>query len=358
MWRTLLYKCFFAMLLAAILTTFCFTFMSTTPGFALTGSAKKTTLTLNRSQGPLGVVLTLRGKDFPPGSANLSYIDANNVPGVFTPPGDTSVEVLSSGDFLTTNLLLPSSGPIGTWKIIVTDSLGNLNTINYTVLAAHGQKTAGAPTLILTLPNGTSSGNATPTASPTTTASSTPTTTPTATSTASVTGDSGSIAFSGSNWLPKGTAVKLVLSSAMTSLPLLEPAPVSNADGMISGSIHLPANLTLTTGTIVATDTQTGALRAQVPITITNGVISFSASPTPQPGSSGTPVTSSVSTPVASSNGSSNTTLSQLANLNAAVWGPVLLIVGAILAIAGLMLILYMLPWSRNEHGHHPRGGQ
>jgi hypothetical protein len=353
MLRTLFYKCFFAWLLAVIFTTCCFTLIST-PGYALAGSAKKPSLTLNRSQGPLGVVLTLRGKYFPPGSANLSYIDANNVPGAFTAPSDTSVEVLSSGVFLTTNLILPSSGPTGAWKIIVTDSLGNLNTINYTVLAAHGQKTAGAPTLILTLPNGTSSSTATPTASPTVTASSTATDAPTATSTAGLTGDTGSIAFSGSNWLPKGTAVKLVLSSTMSTIPLLEPAPVSNANGMISGTIHLPANLTISTGTIIATDTQTGSLRAQVPITITNGVISFSASPTPEPVSTGTPVTS-VSTPVTSSSGSSSFTLSQFANLNAAVWGPVLLIVGAILAIAGLMLVLYMIPWSRGDRSRSSR---
>lgn len=365
----MLYKLFFALLLATGSLALCFALLPTTQSYALAGSPKKPALTLNRSQGPLGIVLTLRGKDFPEGNANLSYIDATNVPGIFSPPSDTSVEVLPSGAFLTTNLVLPSSGPAGAWKIIVTDSQGNLTIIRYTVLAPRGQKTAGAPSLLLTLPNGTSSGatptasgtstptgtttTASPTTTPTGTASATPTVTSTATSAAS-----NSITFSGSNWLPKGTAVKLALSAGSIALPLLEPPPVSNSDGEISGVFNMPSNLPFSSATIMATDASTGALRAQVPITITNGIVTFSSSATPTPVVN--PTTSATSTPVATGNDTSVSAPNPFANMNAAIWGPVLLIAGGMLALAGLMLILFMLPWSRN-HQHkspHTRGGQ
>lgn len=367
MWRATLQKMCFALLLAISSVTLCFAFLPTTPSYALTESPKKPALTLNRSQGPLGIVLTLRGKDFPAGLANLSYIDAANVPGIFSSPSDTSVVVLPSGVFLTTNLILPASGPVGAWKIIVTDSQGNLTIIRYTVLAPQGQKTAGAPSLLLTLPDGTTNG-ATPTASatpsetttpvtPTTSPTGTTSATPTTTSTASSSG-SNSITFTGSNWLPKGTTVKLMLTAGAISLPLLEPAPISNSDGEISGAFTMPSNLPFSSATVMATDAATGALRAQVPITITNGIVSFSPSATPTPVV--TPTTPTANAPVTTGNSNTANIPNPLANMNAAIWGPVLLIAGGMLALAGLMLILFMLPWSRNHQrkNQHTRGGQ
>lgn len=346
--RTLFSIFLFLLLLVSLSMLLSLTAIPSSSAHAQAASPKKPALTLNRTQGPLGVTLSLRGKNFPPGSAGLSYIDSDNVPGIFAPPGATSVVVLSSGIFLTTNLLLPASGPAGNWKIIVTDSQGNLTTINYAVLVAPGQKTAGAPSLILTLPGGVT--NATPTASsptPTATASVTPPATQTATSTASST----SISFTGSNWLPKGTQVKLTLTTQITSLPLLSSTLASNNKGIISGSFKMPSDLSSSSATIIATDLATGALRVQVPITITNGVVSFSTGATPTPPAATTPITSVPSTPISNSSSAGNPT-NPLANINAAIWGPVLLIAGAMLALAGIMLILYMLPWSRHNHGN------
>jgi hypothetical protein len=358
--RTIFHIFFFMLLLVPPTTLLYLTCIPSPAAYALTNSAKKPELTLNRTQGPLGVTLTLRGMNFPPGSAGLSYIDADNVPGIFAPPDASSVVVLSSGAFLTTDLLLPASGPAGNWKIIVTDSQGNLTTINYTVLATPGQKIAGAPSLILTLPDGTT--NATPSASATTTPTETTAVTPTVitttTSTASSSGNN-TITFTGSNWLPKATAVKLMLTAQSTSLPLLGSTLVSNSKGMISGSFKMPSNLPYSSATIIATDTATGALQVQVPITITSGVVSFSTGTTPTPSPETTPVTSAANTPVPSSNSSAGNLTNPLANMNAAIWGPVLLVAGAMLAIAGLMLILFMLPWSRSNHSDpHTRGRQ
>src|SRR5260370_4753224 len=106
-------------------------------------------LHLNRQAGPLGVTLTLSGSNFPPGVAGLSYIDSQNVPGTFTAPGDTSVQVLNNGTFVTHNLILPQSGAIGPCTIVLTDSQGMISTIGYTVLAAPGQTTAVAPTFTI-----------------------------------------------------------------------------------------------------------------------------------------------------------------------------------------------------------------
>src|ERR1700684_4000307 len=86
-------------------------FISTPPAYAST----KTQLSLNLQEGPLGVTLTLMGKNFPQGQVTFSYIDPQNVPGVFTAPGDSSARVQSDGTFVTTNLILPTSGPIGVW---------------------------------------------------------------------------------------------------------------------------------------------------------------------------------------------------------------------------------------------------
>src|SRR5258706_5851028 len=63
----------------------------------------KPLLTLNIQQGPLGVTLTLKGKNFHPGQATLSYIDPQNVPGVFVSPSDSSILVQADGTFLSSN---------------------------------------------------------------------------------------------------------------------------------------------------------------------------------------------------------------------------------------------------------------
>lgn len=279
-----------------------------------TAISTRPTASLNRTQGPLGVTLTLSGKHFPPGQATLSYIDAANVPGIFMPPSDTAVEVIAAGAFLTTNLVLPASGPAGDWKIVVTDSTGALYTITYHALAAPGQTTAYAPSLSLDLSNETTNGT---------------------------------IAFTGTNWLPKGTSVKLTLNGGAVSIPLLEPGPVSDIEGNISGVFHLPTNLTASNATIVASDLETNTLRAQVPISLTNGIAALS-SPTPT-----TPVdltTPTASTSIASTgNSGSITTSDLLGKIDVSIWEPVLLVTSVILGIAGLMLILFMIPWSRGD---------
>src|SRR5216683_2631852 len=82
-------------------------FMHPTRAFA----SPKARLTLNLQQGPLGVTLTLSGEKFTPGPAALSYIDSQNTPGTFTPPGDSNIQVLNDGTFSTSNLVMPGSGP-------------------------------------------------------------------------------------------------------------------------------------------------------------------------------------------------------------------------------------------------------
>jgi hypothetical protein len=380
MWRNRT-RIYLLTLLAVLVSIYvCSALVPAPHGYALISSSKKPRLALNRTQGPLGVTLALRGTNYPAGLASLSYIDAHNVPGIFSPPSDTSVEVLPSGSFLTTNLVLPANGPAGAWKIVVTDSQGALNTIRYTVLTAPGQTSAGVPTLALILPDGISSAatttptvtatasptetataSATATASPTETATATVTASPAgASSTATVTG-SNSIAFTGTNWLPEGTTVKLILYAGATPLPLLEPALASNAGGVISGFFNMPANLTVTTATVIASDVATGALRAQVPITITNGLVSFPPDATPQPYPDATPIASAALTPATGSgNHGPDSFTNPLASMDAAIWGPVLLAAGGLLALAGLMLILFMIPWSHNDSRkeQHTRGGQ
>ncbi len=234
MWRAMIRKLLFSTWLVLFLTMFCIALLPQSTGYAKTIPVRKPALALNRRQGPLGVTLTLRGTNFPAGQANLSYIDAMNVPGLFAPPSDSSVEVLPDGSFLTTNLVLPTVGPAGAWKIVVTDNNGALNTIRYTVLVANGNATAGAPTLLLTLPASTNPANADPPAN--------------------TSGSSNAIMFSGTNWLPKGTAVKLTLSAGAVMIPLLEPAPVSDAQGDITGSFYLPTTISVSNATVLASD--------------------------------------------------------------------------------------------------------
>src|SRR5579863_5926709 len=140
-------------------------FISTSRAYAST----KAQLSLNLQEGPLGVTLTLMGKNFPQGQVTFSYIDPQNVPGVFTAPGDNNAQVQSDGAFVTTNLMLPASGTTGVWKILVTDSSNTIWSVHYTAIAALGEQMAGSPGLTVNPPGG-AGGN--------------------------------SIAFTGSNWLP------------------------------------------------------------------------------------------------------------------------------------------------------------
>jgi hypothetical protein len=290
-------------------------------------------LSLNRAQGPLGVTLTLSGNNFPPGIAKFSYIDSQNVPGFFVYPSDTSVQVQATGSFVTSNLVLPGSGAVGPWKIVVQDSLGSLTRITYTVLAAPGQSTAGTPTFTLNPSSGMS-------------------------------GDA--ITFTGANWLPMGTAVNLQLQAGTSSIPLLEPAPLSDINGNISGTFHLPTNLTASTATVMASDVTSGALRAQSPITITATTLTPTptTTPTASPTSTTTPSSTTTTTTPSPVTASGNTNTggpdnpgSPLGKPDAALWGPVLLVVGGILAVAALMLILFMIPWAERDT-HSQRGRQ
>lgn len=327
--RRILSLLFFALLLSILLTALNFQLMPAAHAYA----GANPMLALNRQEGPLGVTLTLSGKYFPPGQVGLSYMDSRGVPGFFAPPSDTSVQV-QNGSFVTTNLVLPGSGPIGDWKIVATDSLGSVWTIQYVVLAAPGQQTAGSPGLTLNPASGMS-------------------------------GDV--ITFNGSNWLPKGTAVNLLLQVEGNSMPLLDPSPVSDANGLITGMFLLPANLNSSQATVFASDATTGALRAQVPILI-NGASPIpstspttQASPSPQatPTSMVTPAPTLVSTvtPPTTGTGGSGGPGGLPGGFNAAVWGPVLLVVGGVLGVAALMLVLFMIPWAERERDR-PRIGQ
>jgi hypothetical protein len=276
-------------------------------------------LTMNRQQGPLGVTLTLSGEKFTPGPAALSYIDSQNTPGTFTPPGDSNVQVQHDGTFSTSNLVMPSSGPVGPWKIVVTDSIGKTWSLSYLVLAAPGQQTASIPSLAVD-PSNASSGDA--------------------------------IAFTGSNWLPQGTAVTLSLLVGTTSLPLLTTPPQSDLNGLITGTFHLPANLDQPEVTVSAADTSTGALRAQAQILITLASPTPSASSTPA--ASPTPTATSVPTatvvpakpPTVSSStpGGVDNTGGPLSFIDGAIWGPILLIVSGLLGISAVMLVLFLIP--------------
>jgi hypothetical protein len=287
---------------------------------------KKPELSLNLQQGPLGVTLTLSGKNFPAGDVSFSYIDAQNVPGVFVTPSDTGMQVDANGTFASNNLILPASGPAGDWKIVVKDSSGAIWTTGYKALAAPGQPSASSPTLTLN-PTSATSGDL--------------------------------ITFTGSNWLPKGTTVNLLLQINGNSIPLLEPSPTSDESGTISGTFHLPTNLNVPQANILATDASTGALRAQQPITILNG----SPTPTSSPTAGITPSPTSTTTSLASStdlqkpNTPANNSGNSISTTDRILWGAVLLVVAAIIAVAAFMLVLFMLPWSeRKTHspgGHH-----
>ena len=276
-------------------------------------------LTLNRQQGPLGVTLTLSGEKFTPGPAALSYVDSHNTPGIFTPPGDSNVQVQGDGSFSTSNLVMPSSGPVGSWKIIVTDSIGKTWSISYLVLAAPGQQTASIPSLVVD-PSNASSGDA--------------------------------IAFTGSNWLPQGTAVTLSLLVGTTSLPLLTTPPHSDRNGLIAGTFHLPANLDQPEVTVSAADVSTGALRAQAQILITLASPTPSISPTPaaSPASTATSPPTATLIPTITPTVSSSTpaggdnTGGPPSSIDGAIWGPILLAISALLGVSAVMLVLFLIP--------------
>jgi hypothetical protein len=284
---------------------------------------KKPELSLNLQQGPLGVTLTLSGKNFPAGDVSFSYIDAQNVPGVFVTPSDTGMQVDANGTFASNNLILPASGPAGDWKIVVKDSSGAIWTTGYKAIAAPGQPSASSPTLTLN-PTSATSGDL--------------------------------ITFTGSNWLPKGTTVNLLLQINGNSIPLLEPSPTSDESGTISGTFHLPANLNVLQANILATDASTGALRAQQPITILNGSPTPTSSPTAGIIPSPTSTTSlASSTNLQKPNTSASNDGNSISTTDRILWGAVLLVVAAIIAVAAFMLVLFMLPWS--ERKTHSPGG-
>ena len=291
----------------------CCVLLSPTPSFAF--EAPKPQLSLNLQQGPLGVTLSLRGTNMRPGLAGLSYIDANEVPGSFAPSGDSLVHVQEDGTFLTSNIQLPTSGPTGIWKIVVTDSAGAIWTVHYLVLAAPGESVAGSPSLTINPAKGAS-------------------------------GDV--IAFSGSNWLPEGTAINMTLLVGTSSLPLLDTSPVSDKNGMITGAFHLPAHVSVSQASVNATDVASGALRSQVQMLIISSSPTPTTSPTavtsptivPSPTSQATPT----STPLKTASLGSDSPRGPLTLLGQLEWGVLLLVVGMIPGIAALMMILFMLP--------------
>jgi hypothetical protein len=295
-------------------------FISSSQAYAST----KAQLSLNLQEGPLGVILTLRGKNFPQGQVTFSYIDPQNVPGVFTSPSDSNAQVQSDGTFMTTNLILPASGPIDVWKILVTDSTNAVWSVHYTALAAPGEREAGPPSLTVNPPS-----------SP----------------------DENSIAFTGSNWLPKGTRVNLMLLVGTTLLPLFDTPVVSDKNGMIRGSFHLPANLNTSQVIVTATDIATGALRAQAPLTIGNVTPTPTTPTTPTtlttPVASATPIT--IVTPTGTRSHSilpplgSDSAKGSLSPSLKLVLGISLLIVSALLAILALLILFYWLPRSVRE---------
>ncbi len=282
---------------------------------------QKRSYRLNLQEGPLGVTLTLKGQNFPQGQVTFSYIDPHNVPGVFTAPGDSNAQVQSDGTFVTTNLIMPTSGPTGIWKILVTDSANTIWSVRYTAIAPPGEQMAGAPSLTVNPTNGLG-------------------------------GDS--ITFTGTNWLPEGTRVNLMLLIDTTTLPLFDTPAVSDKNGMISGSFHLPANLNASQVIVTAADITTGALRAQTVLTVGTASPTPTTSPTttttPTPIASTTPITivtpTSTSSPATlpplgsdSANGPSSPSLKFVLGLS-------LLIVSGLLAILALLMLFYWLPKS------------
>ena len=261
-------------------------------------------ISLNIQRGPLGVLLNIRGKNFRSGQASISYIDAQHTRGSFIGPGNGIVQVAHNGSFSAANELLPASGSKGIWTIVVIDA-------GTTVTAPYQALSTVAPSLIVNPDSGKP-------------------------------GDV--IAFSGSNWLPQGTKVRLSMMG-MTNSSLLTTPITSDKNGSIMGAFHLPKSLepALLTATIVASD-NSGALQAQIAI----NVLSLSSTPTasPTPVSTATPLVVPTHTTTVAP-----TTLndSPLTMLNSATMAFILLFVGSVLGLAAIMLILFMLPWDERR---------
>jgi len=307
--------CFFLCLFCLVSLTVLFA--SDTIAYAAK-KPKSATLSLNVSQGPLGATLTLKGKNFRAGPATISYIDANNTPGIFAAPSDNAVQVQRDGTFSSTNIILPMTGPAGTWKIVVLDSTQQSVSISYQVLVAPGAASAGIPTVSLNPSNGKI-------------------------------GDV--IAFSGENWLPQGTRVNLFVVTDTATLPLLDTPAVSAKDGSIIGAFHVPSSLNAaqTMANLRAADSN-NVLHAQVQLSL------LSSLPTVTP----TLAPTAASTHVGANAPSIN--MKALLQMDTNSLMLIVLTVGVVLGVAGFMLLLFMLPWgdrSRQKRKvSHPRSGQ
>ena len=170
---------YFRMLRCLILCIFASSILLFPLSSVSAASHPKPTLTVNVQQGPLGVALTVKGKNFHAGKAMLKYVDAQHVIGMFEPPSENSVQVQRNGTFIATNLILPSTGPTGKWNIVVTDSARATATVQYLVLASPGEQSAVAPSILINPTSGKADDV---------------------------------IAVSGSNWLPQGTPCQTSVS--------------------------------------------------------------------------------------------------------------------------------------------------
>ncbi len=316
--RTMFIRLLYVFLLAIL----CEIGVIISPVYAYYAANQKPMVTLNMQQGPLGVTLTVKGKNFHAGQASISYIDAQGVPGIFVAPSDSSTQIGTEGTFVEANIIMPSSGPVGEWKIVVTDSRQVTGIARYHVLAAPQQQSAGAPNVMV---NPTS-------------------------------GKAGDVmAFTGSNWLPQGTSVELSLRLGTVSSQLLDSPIVSDKNGTITGAFHLPTGLdpTQTTVTVVVTNT-TGALHAQTQILL------LGPSPTPIPAPTSLPSPTIRPTPAISSIGVANDTgKPSFPLLDPASIILILLIVGGTLGVAALMLVLFIIPWAEYfREGNMPGDGQ
>ncbi len=315
------YTILIRVLSAFLLAVLCISAMIS-PVFAYDAANQKPVVTLNIWQGPLGITLTVKGKNFHTGQANISCIDAQNVPGVFVAPSDNSVQVRRDGTFVDTNVIMPSSGPAGEWKIVVTDSRQAKGIARYHVLATPGEQSAGSPNVIVNPTSGKA-------------------------------GDV--IAFTGSNWFPQGTAIRLSLQIGTVSSQLLDVAVRSDKAGTITGAFYLPMSLdpTQTTAIVSVTDT-TGALHAQTQMVLPG------PSPTPSPTIMPSPTIKRSSTPAVSTVGIANdTSRSPFPSLDPVSVILILLIVGGTLGVAALMLVLFIIPWADYFHERNiPDGRQ
>ena len=274
---------------------------------AYAASHLKPTVALNIQQGPLGVTLTVRGKNLHAGPAKLTYIDAHKVIGTFAT--SSQVQVQGSGILTATQLLLPESGPVGVWNIVVTDSAKTVAMAPYHVLASPGAAQATYPSIATNPTNGKA-------------------------------GDV--IAVSGSNWFPQGTHVNLAYLDTSNALVSLDTTLISDKNGMVTGGVRIPSQFDGTQGTmtIVAADT-TAAMKAQTALTV------LSLTPTPTPLLHPTP-TKALSTNVAPTNPKDPSKLSF--TMSTTSLELTLLIVGGTLGVAALMLILFLIPWRKSFH--------